>query len=225
MKLNTVKLMKLLSDLTFMKSIIILLIITSSSIVNAQNDKAPEHKGIFIRGQLGIGTLSYRGIVFPFNVENNEDVIPAGYGNIDLGYSLSRNWALHLNLGQTGGQYKYFATTDDAIYRVTWLGIGASYYFIPSNIYISSSFMGSSLSYSDEALDVESLDAGGGFEFKLGKEWKVGKQFGIGVALIYTGIFWSDPENYREVVFEEFGGEIDDINASLFSVAFTATFN
>jgi len=216
---------RLFSENLLRKTLILLLIMTSSSVLLAQDDKAPEHKGLFIRGQVGIGSLSYKGIIFPFNVENNEDVIPAGYANIDLGYSLSRNWALHLNFGQTGGQYSYIVTTDDAFYRVTWLGIGASYYFIPSNIFISTSLMGSSLAYNDEALEIESTDAGSGFEFKVGKEWKVGKQWGIGVAIIYTALSWEDPANYREVVFEEFGGEVDDINAGLFSIAFTATFN
>lgn len=199
--------------------------VSSSSTFAAQEDKAPQHKGFLARGQIGLGVLSYEGLVFPFLLESERDAIPAGHLNVDLGYSFSRNWSAHIGLGSTGGQFRYITTTKDAFYRVTWLGLGGSYYFIPANIYIAPTFLSTNLNYDDEALEVNSNDAGSGFQLAIGKEWKISNQWGIGVAMIYTGFQWSDPKEYIQVVEDNFNADVNEVEASIFTIAFTATFN
>jgi hypothetical protein len=103
--------------------------------------------------------------------------------------------------------------------------LGASYYFIPANIYLAPAIMTTTLSYTDEALEVNTSDSGGGFQLAVGKEWRIGEQWGLGVAAIYTQLRWDKPDKYAEAVKNKFGREVSQVNASMFTIALSVTFN
>ncbi|MCF0224878.1 MAG: hypothetical protein HUK20_11475 [Fibrobacter sp.] len=103
-----------------------------------------------------------------------------------IGYSVIENLAIHATF-MTG--YSYIEPRKSEFTDRVWHfigGLGATYYFMPRNIYVSGS-----LGYD---FDLDETDGIGG-AIQVGKEWKVSDYWGIGLALSYLFSFRSDDRN------------------------------
>lgn len=94
------------------------------------------------------------------------------------------------------------------------IGPGVTYYFMPSNIYLSATILASIASVNIEGADVQKSNIGFGFNFIAGKEWWAGEQWGLGVSLYFRYGSQTDQD-------------VEDITISgySFGALFTATFN
>ncbi len=94
------------------------------------------------------------------------------------------------------------------------IGPGVTYYFMPSNIYLSATILASIASVNIEGAETQKSNIGFGFNFMAGKEWWVGEQWGLGVSLYFRYGSQSDQD-------------VEDITISgySFGALFSATFN
>ena len=78
---------------------------------------------------------------------------------------------------------------NNASLRMGIIGMGATYYFMPVNIFLSGTF-GIGRFTEDFGNGQQTSDGGLGFQLKVGKEWWVSKDWGIGVsvALLHLGV-------------------------------------
>jgi hypothetical protein len=106
-------------------------------------------------------------------------------------------------------------TLKDVYVNTGGVGIGLSYYIMPANIYLAGCLMlaNSYIEYQDQKL-AES-ERGPGVFLSIGKEWWVGKKWGLGVAGFFQGAWLKDKEDDQ--------GYKADINNHIFGVAFAAT--
>ena len=106
--------------------------------------------------------------------------------NVAIGGMVSPNLALHgtvfgwmlfepeLTIGSQSG-------TLEAEVGVGGFGVGATYYFMPANAYVSGSVGFGQLTMETDDVSVES-DYGVIFDATVGKEWWVSDEWGLGVA-------------------------------------------
>ncbi|MGE5479893.1 MAG: hypothetical protein ACM3U1_05645 [Chloroflexota bacterium] len=99
--------------------------------------------------------------------------------------------------------------SDNSLGEVMF-GAGLTYYFMPTNIFISGS-VGLGMFTFSGGHDVDASDAGIGVQLKAGKEWWVGDDWGLGVAVFYSTT--AVEEDYLKYGSNRFG------------VMFNATFN
>lgn len=108
------------------------------------------------------------------------------------------------------------ASSGDKTLGLMMLGGGASYYFMPHNVFLSGSLLASfrPSDKSDSSSDVPRLSAGVGGKLMVGKEWWASANWGLGAAahLIYAHM-----------------GDKDDSsrgwNLMAFGASFVATYN
>jgi hypothetical protein len=140
--------------------------------------------GFFLRLSAGVGGASTK-------IEDDVDELKlsgeAGDVNIAIGGMVSPNLAVH-------GTIFGWAITDpdaelndlegslDGDLTLGAIGVGLTYYLMPANIYFSPSIGFGSLSFdADDFEDVES-ESGIVVDMTIGKEWWVGRNWGLGVA-------------------------------------------
>ncbi len=129
-----------------------------------------------------------------------------------VGACVSENFALHGTLfgwSQSNPDVEITGLGSgelDGTYSMSGYGGGATYYFMPSNVYLSGSIGVGYLSIDTDLID-ETSDAGFAMDFSLGKEWWVGNSWGLGVAGAF-GYF-----------------SIEDVNGWEVALRFSATFN
>lgn len=177
-----------------------------------------EHDGFFLRLQAGAGSGN-----MTFKQDGNDDEIQftgmAGAGALQIGGAIGENLIL---FGEASGvtltdpTAKFGATEvemDDLKVNSSTFGVGLTYYFMPSNIYLSGSLLAAMATAEFDNQKGES-DTGFGFRFSAGKEWWVGNDWGIGVALY--GCYSSVPEKDNDAI---------TITTTSFGVAFSVTFN
>jgi hypothetical protein len=106
---------------------------------------------------------------------------------VAIGGSLFENFALHLNFNGTflanpsehaGGHRNDFGA--DIVFES--IGLGATYYFMPFNIYASAGVGLGVLEFEDGDGASKETDIGLTLNGQIGKEWWVGSDWGIGVA-------------------------------------------
>lgn len=181
-----------------------------------------QHDGFFLRLATGWGvhaanaSVSNSDPVKPYEPISGEVAISGqgGFTEVAIGGVVTDNLALHADLFMFG--------TDEAKTRHDWqwlmhekaqsgggigLGIGATYYFMPINIYVSAALgvgvygivekegsldlpgeetVDQYLEYTDRKLE---LGAGGSaFNFMVGKEWWLSSNWALGLALQGTFI-------------------------------------
>ncbi len=156
--------------------------------------RSTDHTGLMLRVAVGIGAgaiaqatgerdTSYRG--------------GAGLTSIAIGGSVSPNFAL-------GADFFGFGLNDPEVYiddtrigyagsnttyRMNAVGLNGTYYMMPANVYLSGTlgfgvnsvtrYSGYSRSYTTDRTTSEAGLAGA---FMVGKEWKVSREWGVGVA-------------------------------------------
>ena len=125
-----------------------------------------EHNGSFLRLALGGGGI--RSSASHKSTSAPGSVIDLAFGGIVAG-----NLAIH---GSIFGRVQSASSGSDTRFSATGIGAGATYYFMPVNIYLSG------------AVGSGTMTGGGvsrtgvATNWLLGKEWWVSKEWGIGVA-------------------------------------------
>ncbi len=101
----------------------------------------------------------------------------------------------------------------DVTVLIGGVGPGITYYFMPSNIYLSATILAHIANISVQGATQKS-DIGFGFNFMAGKEWWAGEQWGVGVSLYFRYGSQTDKD-------------LTDLTISGYSVGalFTATLN
>lgn len=190
------------------------------------------HDGFFLRFKVGIGAGGTRyeeRLVEP----EVSDVTTRGLsGNFELaiGGSLVENLAIHGNLlVQAMGSNKQIDGVDDHRYdRISTsmliLGGGATYYFMPANLFLTLVLGTGGLleaRYVDESDSVPRNEvrsgAGFGSSLSIGKEWWIGRMGEWGLGADITGTFITAPVRIGELSTRFLGNSI--------SLNFSATFN
>jgi hypothetical protein len=146
-------------------------------------DDVHRHRGLFVRLDGGLGYLRSSSML------NGEDASLSGLA-MSLGFSLGGNVREDLSVfghaaissapgpsaslgGSSGG--------SDAWLNLVSVGPGVSYYFMPSNVYVSAVLSLTGLFAAGKNRSGNS-EVGLGARFAVGKEWWVGDRWGIGVA-------------------------------------------
>jgi hypothetical protein len=153
-------------------------------------DGIHEHDGLFLRMLLGAGyaelaeenvmgsDLKLSGATVPFRIQ--------------LGGKLFKNFIAYGEFGfasQTNPEMEWMGhseSSSDMTVSVGDLGFGITYYLMPVNIYLSLSGLYSSVQLEYNNTESESeidFENGNGINLMVGKEWWVGPQWALGVAL------------------------------------------
>jgi len=182
------------------------------------------HDGLFLRASGGFG---------PVHTQIDDPTIALDFSgrafdaNVALGYMVAPNLAVH---GTLFGWTTFNPDAEIALngvitateeleghVQMAALGVGATYYMVPANLYVSGTLGMGRLDFDGEdetGAPVEgNTDLGLAFDLTVGQEWWVGDQWGLGVAGGF--IYHSLPDS-----------EIDETwTGSAFTVRFTATMN
>jgi hypothetical protein len=143
------------------------------------------HDGFYLRLQLGIGYNQAETV-------GGDDIAikgAAGGFNFELGYAIVENFILFGRLGGTSvtspdielGGVTVEGTDDDVSSNFSGLGVGATYYFMPVNVYVTGAITASNLSITDDGDELADTDSGPALHLGVGKEWWVSRNWGIGV--------------------------------------------
>ena len=149
-----------------------------------------EHDGFFIRMLLGAGYAELvEEDVMGSDLKISGPTVPLRF---QIGEQISKNLIAYGEFGfasQTNPEMEWMGesgSSSDITVSVGDLGLGMTYYLMPANIYFSLSLVYSSviLEYNNTT-SVSSIDFenGNGFNVMVGKEWWVGAQWALGVAL------------------------------------------
>lgn len=177
--------------------------------------KPRTHDGFFLRMCTGFG-FGHSAVE---DDRGDENSIRGGShaSNLAIGAMVSENLAIHADAfhvvlfepeslinGKSAG-------TVPGRYIAGGLGAGVTYYFMPSNLYLSGALNFVALEANLGGWRLQT-DAGMGIDFLIGKEWWVSDNWGIGVAgqFVYTLV----PSRW-DTIHNSFGA----------AVLFTATYN
>lgn len=200
---------------SFLCVFIIIIICLPEALVGQANNDSPFHEGFYLRFLAGRGLGS---IV----IDNDMTFISgAGLFHFQIGGEVSENLVL---FGDVGGfslsnpelewQGTTTSLTETSIHSNS-LGIGLSYYFMPSNIYLAGSLMLTRTNIKFKDQDAGESKLGPGLFISIGKEWWVGRKWGLGVAGFFESAWVKDKKDAQ--------GYQADIKNQIFGIAFSAT--
>ncbi len=182
------------------------------------NPNARQHEGFFMRFLAGGGP----GKVTIDDVMCSEMIFTSTGGDFhfQIGSSISDNLIV---FGDLGGfslmdpEVEWFgetATLENLSVSAIGYGAGLTYYMMPANFYFSGSVL-----YCSDTIEYENVkgesESGLGFFLALGKEWWVGNNWGLGVALFLESSSVKDKE--------EVNGVKATIKNLIYGIAFSAT--
>lgn len=175
--------------------------------------------GLFLRLSGGFGYASSKVEIGDGSLELSGTT---GDVNFAIGGVVTPNLALHATLWAwvttdpelevCDGGYCESGTVEEVDFGLSGFGGGFTYYFIPSNFYISGSICAATLSMTYEGVTAES-EYGPAVDITTGKEWWVSDSWGIGVAGAF-GYHWIG----EEAITEKWSG-------ASFALRFSATYN
>lgn len=171
----------------YSKAVASVLLIAGGATSALASGEARSHDGFFLRLSTG---LAYSRAKISDNTGQFEAKGGSGDLNIAVGGMVGPNFALHgtlwgwsasdpdgeLTIGGSGSS----SGTINGTITMGAIGVGATYYFMPTNLYFSYSLGMGSLS-GDGDVDGKTKP-GLAFDATVGKEWWVGDQWGLGVA-------------------------------------------
>lgn len=181
---------------------------------SATNTSTEEHSGFYLGMQIPIGLLSVS--------EDGGDTVLDGTGpgfNLLIGGTPLPNLVLYGELSvvravnpdfESGGNSQ---TLDDAVMNLVQFGPGIVYYFMPSNIYVGGSVLLSRTTLEYDGEMFAESEMGIGVALRVGKEFWVGKDWGLGIGLESRVARMSDK-----------GGD-DTLNARSFGFTLGATYH
>lgn len=184
-----------------------------------EDDTKYKHDGFYLRLTTGVGsTTSIE------ETEVGEFSFSGLSGNttLGIGYAVVENLIINLDIfastvtdptveidGRDVGEV-------DAEVRITNIGVGATYYIMPINVYLASSIALAEGSVKSGRVAIET-DTGYGINVAIGKEWWVSDNWGIGVA---GQLFHTVLPNEDLIT-----GEVFDLKTTSLAILFSATFN
>lgn len=186
------------------------------------DDEAPPdpsietHDGFMARLTLGFGAA---GVSQDYKNILGLEVELSGGGfvwSVDIGASVTEQLTVQARIGQlwllapkltarnaAPGSPESQPLASGTTFTATLVGVGATYNFMPLNLYLTA-LGGMSVLYLElgdaDADDQEIVENGFGFNFDVGKEWWVGSQLGLGAA----ARFWwaTGGADYRAAKFD-----------------------
>lgn len=184
-----------------------------------EDDTKHKHDGFYLRLTTGVGSTT--------SIEETEvgELSFSGMsGNttLGIGYTVVENLIINLDIfassvtdptveidGKDVGEV-------DAEVTISNIGVGATYYIMPTNVYLAGSIALATGSVGSGRVKVET-DTGYGINVAIGKEWWVSDNWGIGVAgqLFHTVL---PDENLIT-------GQVYDLKTTSIGILFSATFN
>jgi len=175
------------------------------------------HDGFLLRLSLGFG---YENLAIDSGAASTIDIGGFGAGtSIGIGGVIAPNLAINAdlfaaavvspNVKQNG--VALGEATDTSV-TLSGLGVGATYYIMPVNVYVALSLGFAATSITVDGSDFQS-DSGFALNAMVGKEFWVGSEWGIGVA--------------GQFIYADVPTTSDDASASFIAanLMFTATFN
>ncbi len=193
--------------------------------IMAQSDQErghPAHSGLFISMSGGLTYISINDDITNGPYSNMQFKGIGGGFDIKLGAVVKDNFILHgdiitvssgsINITADGNEIGTISG-DNSIGMIMFGG-GATYYFMPQNVFISGTMGvgGFSVTTDGESLNTQK---GFGLYMKLGKEWWISKGWDIGGSIGF---------NYTNVN-NEAGGITEKLSGISIGILFTATFN
>jgi hypothetical protein len=143
--------------------------------------------------------------------------------DIKIGASVTKSIILHFTLAsksmpgpaiENNGSVE-FASDDLSVNELIY-GVGATYYFMPNNLFASGSAgLGQFRITDDSNNTITDTNIGFSFQVMIGKEWWVSKKWGLGFGIAYNKTL------VRHVLY----GQVNRLNSNRFSVMFSATFD
>lgn len=203
---------------SFFYIVLIGIICLPSSLVGQENNDVPSHEGFFLRFLAGGG--HGRMIIDDFFGSELSAKATGGLFHFQIGGEISENLVLFGDLGAftISGPMVYYQgerfTAKDTEISSFAIGVGLTYYIMPNNMYFSGSLIMAQGKLEEPGFEEESK-WGPGILLSIGKEWWVGKQWGLGVA----GFF----ELHMLESKEDAWGYKTDIKNQILGIAFTAT--
>jgi hypothetical protein len=145
--------------------------------------------------------------------------------DIKIGGAIAENFILHATLVSSAiaepkitVNGKGYSAPGNLAIGESLLGIGATYYLMPTNFFGSASFGLGRFSMTDDT-DSYITERGFGMQLKVGKEWWVGRNWGLGVGVTYgKTVLTSTDDSQVYAITEKF-------NSNHFGILFNATFN
>lgn len=206
-----------------MKKLLLVLAVVSflSTIVTAQ-EGIREHDGFFLRMLYGVGyaELVEKDVLGSDMTFSGE----AGALRFQIGGTVSENLILY---GEFGGVMQFdpklewqghSGTATDVTVSTFDFGGGVTYYWMPSNIYISISLLTSQATFEYKNITGES-QFGFGINGMVGKEWWVGEQWALGFALY---AYYSTMKDEGTIDGSEYSSNINSFSVG---VLFSVTYN
>jgi hypothetical protein len=142
-----------------------------------ESDLGQDHKGLLLRVTTGwgFGRLS----ASEGNLHEPSFVIGLG---VDVGTAVIENLIVRGRVRGAAGYYSEGDFGNDVLFSFGGVGAGVDYYFMPVNIYVGGTISIAGIARADEDNSHRSK-AGLGLDLDVGKEWWVGRRWGIGIAL------------------------------------------
>ncbi|SEM14440.1 Outer membrane protein beta-barrel domain-containing protein [Stigmatella aurantiaca] len=191
-------------------------VLLTATLASAQNDEGRHtHDGFFLRLQLGGGYNHADATSVDLKLKGGA----AGL-NAEIGGAVTRNFILYGKLSGSAAPGPDIEAgaglirgDDDVSLNFSAIGLGASYYLMPSNFYVSGALSFTQLSISVDGETLGETDLGGALHLGLGKEWWVSDNWGLGLgAEVMFGRIRSDDTD-------------DDWNTASVMIMFSATYN
>jgi len=172
------------------------------------------HDGFYLRLQAGPAYISAR--------QGNTTYQAAGAA---MGFALGA--VVLPNLALFGSFFFHFGdqptiktggtsmSIPDSTLQVSSFGAGLAYYVMPINVYVAAAVAGTDAQLTDKNQNrLASSNSGLGFQVMAGKEWWVGREWGLGAAAELTGAWMKDTDDSTV-----------SWNAFTYSLLFSATYN
>jgi hypothetical protein len=175
------------------------------------------HEKFFLRFLAGMGSGN-----IVFNYPESDMVFSAASGlfHFQIGSEIAENLVLFGDFGgfsltePTVEWQGLSSSAENADISSFGIGAGLSYYFMPADIYLSGSFLLSQVILESDDIEAEGK-MGPGVFICIGKEWWVGKKWGLGIAGFFENAWTKDQSDNQ--------GYQAPIKSCTFGIAFSAT--
>ena len=189
-------------------------------------DKNQQHTGFYLSMSVG---PAFGTIFDEMKGAHTEKLDFKGTGalfDVKIGAAIKENIILHATMASTSlsdakvtsNKQGIGKTNDVSINENMMIGAGLTYYIMPSNVFLSGSLgIGNySVTNSKNSDNAVKTDNGFSMQLKVGKEWWLGRRWGLGAALTY---------GKTVVTNGPYGGTEEKLNSNRIGILFNATFN
>jgi hypothetical protein len=191
-----------------------------------------QHKGFYLSmniGPLWGNVMDYEGASRTEPPYTLNFIGAGGMMDYKIGWAVRENLILHVTaisnimpvptviatVGMNSSSTKFPSTFS---FGEVMYGVGMTYYVMPSNVFLSGSIgMGKFMIDDSKNPDIKGTTKGGfSMQLKLGKEWWVSRNWGLGMGLTYAK---------TNVNNDIIGTPSEELHSSRFGILFNTTFN